>query len=719
MRTILKNIEAQAFLDDFEKNSETIILEEGAKTSELAKIAQAKGMDIKSRDLGFFKTVYAFTDKPNDNGAILPEKELVKVLPQIIGKPINLNHNRDKALGHYIDYKYIAKEKKIIAYGVFYKTYFGDLWDEAKDLFKSKKLSTSFEIWSPEETRKKYADGTYELTEMEMAGGALVYEDKENQPAFRDAKVLQIAQLLANKAFDSKDLVFATTKKYKDNEIITCKNGICPIEQAKQEELEKAETYSCECLDCKHQFTSSTHCNSSKCPKCGSSKVRRADKPGTGRPDQSPNADGILDIKCANCGEEFKAKTDIRYKCPKCFAIVDKEGTMIYPPQIKDFSISCPSCHTNNWLILSTKENNANLKCNQCSKEYKVNFSTIEPSEIIKKLSFLYTTSIRCPQCGNNILFSGVSSITGGNVKCKKCELEFPFDIQKAKKYKNISSIEEIIDKKDDKENKGGKEMELNKDKKDEKVQKPEEKIEAKSETSEKASTQEAPKSEEKTEITSKENATIEVVEGEPKVIEKTEDETPKEETKVEETEEKKEESKVEESEEKTETIENKEEKVESKEEKYPKTKILRKAITEMKELKNKVKDNDGLVEDIKKLKSAIRKLAKRVIDAKKETKLFRENALKIVERRAELDDYKKDEITDEQILNDDIFEKAKLEKANLDSKTTQSDEQPIVGTKTKGDDFYANKRKKVDEYIENRLKKNKEELEKAKINVD
>ena len=87
--------------------------------------------------------------------------------------------------------------------------------------------------------------------------------------------------------------------------------------------------------------------------------------------------------------------------------------------------------------------------------------------------------------------------------------------------------------------------------------------------------------------------------------------------------------------------------------------------------------------------------------------------------RRAELDDYKKDEITDEQILNDDIFEKAKLEKANLDSKTTQSDEKPIVGTKTKGDDFYAQKRKKVDEYIENRLKKNKEELEKAKINVE
>ena len=89
----LNNVIIEEFLNDYTEKSETILLEEGKEKSELEKIAKARGMDIKSRDLGFFKTIYAFTNEPNANGAILPKKELIKVLPQIIGKPININHN--------------------------------------------------------------------------------------------------------------------------------------------------------------------------------------------------------------------------------------------------------------------------------------------------------------------------------------------------------------------------------------------------------------------------------------------------------------------------------------------------------------------------------------------------------------------------------------------------------------------------------------------------
>ena len=78
----ITNIGIQEFLFDYKTKSETVILEEGREKNELIQIAKAKGMDIKnSRDLALFKTIYAFTDKANSNGAILPQKDLLKVYP--------------------------------------------------------------------------------------------------------------------------------------------------------------------------------------------------------------------------------------------------------------------------------------------------------------------------------------------------------------------------------------------------------------------------------------------------------------------------------------------------------------------------------------------------------------------------------------------------------------------------------------------------------------
>ena len=210
MDKFITNTQVEQFFEDYTANSETILLEEGKEKTELEKIVKARGMDIKSRDLGFFKTIYAFTDEPNANGAILPKNELVKVLPQIVGKPININHDRERVVGHYIDFRYRQKESQAVAYGVYYKTYYEDLWEKAKSLFKKKKLSSSFEIWSPKDNRKHYQDGTYELRNMEIAGGALIYEDKDNEPAFKNAKVL----LMATENQKTPELVYS--KKYKE-----------------------------------------------------------------------------------------------------------------------------------------------------------------------------------------------------------------------------------------------------------------------------------------------------------------------------------------------------------------------------------------------------------------------------------------------------------------------------------------------------------------------
>lgn len=284
MNTKLTNTQVYDFLNDFEDRAELILLEEAKSKKELSEIAKAKGINLNTNtDLTGFKCIYAFANKPNKNGAYLPEKELLQALPSMVGKPVNIGHNRRYIVGHLLDYRYKKSEKQVIAYGVFYRSNFGEEYDKAKKDFKSKKLNVSFEIWSPKDKRKKRNDGSEELHQMELAGMAILFRDVE--PAFDGAKILEFSSKLQK---ESPELVYAS--KYKEDEML----------------------YS-------------------------APEVKK----------EIPTA-VIPKIKCANCGEEFESGMDTNIKCPKCFAILNKAGQMIYPPQIKDFRLLCPSCRVNN-----------------------------------------------------------------------------------------------------------------------------------------------------------------------------------------------------------------------------------------------------------------------------------------------------------------------------------------------------------------------------------
>jgi len=349
----LNNVIIEEFLNDYTENSETILLEEGKEKSELEKIAKARGMDITARDLGFFKTVYAFINEPNANGAILPKNELIKVLPQIIGKPININHDRDKVVGHYIDFRYRQKENEAIAYGVYYKTYYIELWKKAQELFKKKKLSSSFEIWSPKDKRKYYKDGTYELHNMEIAGGALIYEDKDNAPAFKNAKVL----MMANDDTALPELVYAS--KYKEDEILMAGQSTT------------ATLIKVKCSNCGEEFEVGEGQVSIKCPKCF------AILDNTGNMKYPPQVkdfkilcpsckvnnwliisrdDEKAKLKCMNCSKEYNitfaknSKTNPLFKsrfiysghinCPQCNAKINIEGIS----DVNVRQVACPKC---------------------------------------------------------------------------------------------------------------------------------------------------------------------------------------------------------------------------------------------------------------------------------------------------------------------------------------------------------------------------------------
>jgi len=406
----LTSASIQEFLQDYLTNSETSILEEGKEKDDILEVAEARGYNLKGNsDLAGFKTIFTFADKANKNKARLPKEKLLKALPGMIGKPVDIDHIRNYVVGHYIDYRYKVAEDMVIAYGVFYKSNFGDEWDTAQKLFKAGKLGTSYEIWCPKSKRKQLSDGTYELTEMEIAGGGLMFKEK---PAFEDAKILEMAKKHVEE--NSIDLVIASVKIYDNDEIISSAAMVAEAPVAQVEQKNSIETK----------------------PVVVDALV--------------PPIVLIPKVLCGNCNKEFDnvgfIASQSEKKCPHCLAIVDTAGVVKYPPQIIDFNISCPSCRASNWKLIKNEETQAQLKCGSCNKNFNVGFEVEKPTEILSKISFVYISSASCPQCGNSIPFSTTSQVKTQALSCKSCGLKFNTDIAKQVNKRKIVKIEESAD---------------------------------------------------------------------------------------------------------------------------------------------------------------------------------------------------------------------------------------------------------------------------------
>ena len=719
------NIQIGEFLNTSGRTTEIQFLEEGSKEKkDLINSAKKRGILVEgSRDLGIIKTIYAFTNKPNANGAMLPSKEFQKKYPQIVGKPMNIGHQRDLIVGFYIDYKYILKENKAIAYSIFFKSNYPKLWAKAKKFQKQGKLSSSFEIWNAEKDRTTYPNGSYSLNKMEIAGGALIFEEKGELPAFKDAKVLSIARKDLEKIVTNEYLVFAS--KYKEKDLITAdyfkdevRKNIDKLNKEKQAEKEvkveapkeeKKEVKSDEKLEPKEEVK----------------------KEETIKPD-----DTISKIKCSNCQEAIDLSIGLtETKCPKCFAILDSAGTMKYPPQIKDFKVMCPSCQVNNWLILSNKEAQTKLRCLSCAKEYQIDFKVktstgaTDKEMLLQKINFLYTGFARCHQCGNSISVIGTSLQESNTIKCDKCGLEFIYAKAKADKYRQIMKIAELTGDKKESSEKGGNEVDKEKvekpkveENKEEKIKVEEPKVEVKEEkTKEKASvevdkveepieTESIPENEEKAE------AKVEEIPKSEDTLKEESSETPKVKTddKVIE--------QVETTEESTDLVKEKiEDKVEitepseksTQEEVEPKkASVIRKAVKKIIDLKKKIRLTKASTENkVIELEEGIKKVASQLIEAQaeikkikseadKKIKFYSDNAKLIIERKEELGDEFAEGLSDKDILDEDKFIKAKLEKENTLLRAQVEGDTEIVGDKQSSRDegWYAGQRKKVDD---------------------
>src|SRR3972149_902165 len=462
--TLITSKQIQEFLQDFEQNSVIELLEEDSKEqNEIFQIAEARGIKLKDRhSIAGFKTIYTFADKANLNKARLPKKELLKALPTLVGTPIDIDHQRNYVVGHYIDYRYIVKDESVVAYGVFYKANFADEWTNAQKLFKAGKLTTSYEIFSPKNKRKILTDGTFELHDMEIGGGALLYKEK---PAFTDAHVLELAKI--NIAKESDNLVYASKYKCEDliihGETVCNKCGKCDLTNSTEEKkiagTEKLFTKE-ELLTKKDEIKTEIKVEEKpkiKCQGCNTElDYLSIPEKGMGYiecPICKKNIDQtgkvlISKIKCANCQHEFDKPQFItsEMKCSECFAIINDKGELLYPPQIIDFNISCSSCSSRNWRLLKKEEYSAELKCLSCAKKYAITFKKVEPNAVLDMVQFLHIGHVSCKQCGHYISYSGTSKSTVYDLKCGKCGLTFTHDIVKDGQIKQLSTITEIVE---------------------------------------------------------------------------------------------------------------------------------------------------------------------------------------------------------------------------------------------------------------------------------
>jgi len=142
-------------------------------------------------------------------------------------------------------------------------------------------------------------------------------------------------------------------------------------------------------------------------------------------------------IKCSRCEEVIEVvEGQPQIKCPKCLSILDSTGKEKYPPQIKDFKLSCRCGVADNWLILVNNSEQAKLRCQSCAKEVNVKFK-IEVSDenaedqLKDKLHFLYQSFTNCLQCGHRIPVVGTSKIHVHELTCPKCGLQFKFNKSK------------------------------------------------------------------------------------------------------------------------------------------------------------------------------------------------------------------------------------------------------------------------------------------------
>ena len=181
-----------------------------AQTSDhsILKIAAKRGLQYPSPHLALFKSVYAKMEEANGNGVRLATKAVEESLPTLVGKQVNFNHQRQNAIcGYILDAWLNKKTDEIEICFAFFKDVYPDEYQEAIDLMEEGKLTVSFELNSEKSTQEHLQDGSRRLNDINFAGVGLLLNEK---PAYAGAIVFETAKKAVSYIFNPNgDLVFA------------------------------------------------------------------------------------------------------------------------------------------------------------------------------------------------------------------------------------------------------------------------------------------------------------------------------------------------------------------------------------------------------------------------------------------------------------------------------------------------------------------------------
>jgi len=180
----------------------------------ILKIAAKRGIQYPSPHLAIFKSVYAKIEEANGNGVRLSKKAVEESLPTLVGKQVNFNHQRQGAICGYILDAWLNNREEIEICFAFFKDVYHDEYAEAIDLMENGNLTVSFELNSEKATQDHLSDGTRRLNDINFAGVGLLLNEK---PAYAGAKVFEMAKKAVAYIFNPNgDLMFANKNEYQE-----------------------------------------------------------------------------------------------------------------------------------------------------------------------------------------------------------------------------------------------------------------------------------------------------------------------------------------------------------------------------------------------------------------------------------------------------------------------------------------------------------------------
>lgn len=361
----------QAILHEANKNTQVNIL--GDKDVEdLVERLKKEGIDLTKAshgvDLGGLKIIYTYFDRASANKEKTTRTQFLRAMSSLRFKPLSLNHWRQNILGFYVDVDAPEKKDYAIAYALFFKSHYPDLWKEVDKRVKERTLKHSWEILTPKNSDKIKKDGTAELQEMILSGGALLLGKK---PAYNEAYVLATAE--------EREKIYNFCKEYCSEYDLSVSEVI----------TEKKPFLVCsKCL-----FYTTYNEQITNCSKCGN-KLEEADADEVAKLKERIIKDEVY-VACPYDGAKNwevleSSENEKTLRCLGCFEIFKAiyEDFEFPFPLISVRQLKCPNCEKDLSFLTSSSAGNfeREFHCPDCKLIVKMTSKTKEKKKRIGSL---------------------------------------------------------------------------------------------------------------------------------------------------------------------------------------------------------------------------------------------------------------------------------------------------------------------------------------------